>query len=873
MRRILIVLVTAVVGVGLLTALPGAAAASRRHASTARPSSSTGRATTSTRTSRCRPFRHQRVITTRADDPKGLDINAQICFFPGSTTARAGSSPARTPASRTRRRAGGSSSSRARRSASSGPRKVGKLMPTYQGSSDNAENYGCGFLRDGRVLTTDVGNQATGNGDGQLIVWFPPFDRTTVRYCKIDVGIATAGGICGRRPGPRLRRLGPAARPSGVHRYTRAVPDVGHAERRLRLARRHRRADDHEGARTRSSSRRPRPLATPNAIVPAPRGGWYVSSVFNGVIAEYSGHGHVPAHDPPAAGRRDPRREAVLHRHAARHRRGPARRPLLRRHRHRRSAPDGIGPGDNTGTVRRIRFVDGQPAAARHHGQRTSRSPTASASSSADRACPPVRATPERPAPVESRPLWGDMRTCTASARPRPAWRVPGAEIGAAWGRKGGRGTVAVCAPDEDPLTLAVAAAIDALDAAGLDGRRRRRALVGLHPPAVRRGSEPRGARRRALAEPAGRRCAHERIAARRHGGAARRGRRRGRRARSAPRSWSSPTASAPGSAPRSRPAPAPAPPRWSSPPTTGPAALDRPRHPLAAAARPLPRRRRDSTPATSTTPRLFREEMFLPAVLEVAEHLAALDPRAWSLPDPDGRLGTIGRQAGRRRPRCRRPTSTPRSATPRPRRRSSARSARSTRPAPSRSSAPAAAAPPAWSSPSTRRCRAPTTAAHRARRRGPARVVRGAPACARPAHAERRDDPDGRAARERAVRARRRRDGAAARWPLRRLRHDQHPAVDPPHVHRVRRLQARAGRRSPGTASVHTFVVNQTMPAPFVAPLPIAVRRPRRRRARDAPGRRRRHRPRDRLRGRPRAAALRARAGRAGLRLQVEAA
>jgi uncharacterized OB-fold protein len=37
---------------------------------------------------------------------------------------------------------------------------------------------------------------------------------------------------------------------------------------------------------------------------------------------------------------------------------------------------------------------------------------------------------------------------------------------------------------------------------------------------------------------------------------------------------------------------------------------------------------------------RLFREEMFLPPVLEVAQHLAALDPRAWSLPDPDGRLG-----------------------------------------------------------------------------------------------------------------------------------------------------------------------------------------------------------------------------------------
>jgi hydroxymethylglutaryl-CoA synthase len=45
---------------------------------------------------------------------------------------------------------------------------------------------------------------------------------------------------------------------------------------------------------------------------------------------------------------------------------------------------------------------------------------------------------------------------------------------------------------------------------------------------------------------------------------------------------------------------------------------------------------------------RLFREEVFLPVVGEVGEHLAALDIDAWSLPDPDGRLGAaIGRRLG----------------------------------------------------------------------------------------------------------------------------------------------------------------------------------------------------------------------------------
>jgi hydroxymethylglutaryl-CoA synthase len=39
---------------------------------------------------------------------------------------------------------------------------------------------------------------------------------------------------------------------------------------------------------------------------------------------------------------------------------------------------------------------------------------------------------------------------------------------------------------------------------------------------------------------------------------------------------------------------------------------------------------------------RLFRDEIFVPTVREVGEQLAALDVRAWSLPDPDGRLGGV---------------------------------------------------------------------------------------------------------------------------------------------------------------------------------------------------------------------------------------
>jgi len=43
---------------------------------------------------------------------------------------------------------------------------------------------------------------------------------------------------------------------------------------------------------------------------------------------------------------------------------------------------------------------------------------------------------------------------------------------------------------------------------------------------------------------------------------------------------------------------------------------------------------------------RLFREEIFLPVVREVTDALAAFDVRAWSLPDPDGRLGAAAARA-----------------------------------------------------------------------------------------------------------------------------------------------------------------------------------------------------------------------------------
>ena len=125
------------------------------------------------------------------------------------------------------------------------------------------------------------------------------------------------------------------------------------------------------------------------------------------------------------------------------------------------------------------------------------------------------------------------------------------------------------------------------------------------------------------------------------------------------------------------------------------------------------------STTATSTTRRLFREEIFLPGLEAVVEQLARPTRSRVVAPRPR-RPARRGRSRSRPAPTpARRPRSTRASATPAPRPRSSARSARSRRDGHRRaSSAPAAAARPA-SLVARRSARCPARA--RSRRRSPA--------------------------------------------------------------------------------------------------------------------------------------------------------
>jgi hypothetical protein len=265
--------------------------------------------------------RKQTVIWAASDPEKGdgrehRDLNAQICFHEheGRTFFIAGEDTAQGDAGdpgwgwfelfgdevqelRTQQR--------------------GKLVPTYSNTADNPENYGCGFLDDGRLVTGDVGDQLPqAPATGQLIVWFPDSDggfdegfsidgnvprASDLDYCKIDRTLPTAGGIWVDRGNPAT----PAddavyiatARPDlpsleyGIFRYTGigAIAGCTDSERPLVEV-------PGSGVRKELFIRGGSFGLTPSAIVPSGRGSLFVSSVFDGNVAEYRPNGTFKRH-------------------------------------------------------------------------------------------------------------------------------------------------------------------------------------------------------------------------------------------------------------------------------------------------------------------------------------------------------------------------------------------------------------------------------------------------------------------------------------------------------------------------------------------------------------------------------------------------
>ena len=84
--------------------------------------------------------------------------------------------------------------------------QVGKLTATY--FVEQGEPVGCVFAPDGRLFTSELGNVGFGTPIGQLILWFPPFERfpgppgaypqtgaSSTHFCKLATDIGNAGSV------------------------------------------------------------------------------------------------------------------------------------------------------------------------------------------------------------------------------------------------------------------------------------------------------------------------------------------------------------------------------------------------------------------------------------------------------------------------------------------------------------------------------------------------------------------------------------------------------------------------------------------------------------------------------------------------------
>lgn len=302
------------------------------------------------------PFRAQTVVRNRDADPKGYDINGQVCFLDrGRFVAGEDTNQPSPPAG------WGVFRLRGKKVGDLAAARLGRLVPTYQPTDEGPDTYGCGVLRDGRVVTTVIGNNASGAEDGELVVWFPPFDSTAgAKFCILDTRIGTAMGIA---VDARDRVYVASARGAtgGVLRYAGPFPTAPTAAAGCGRT-------DVSGSPLADAVSRERfivagegnPVSTPNAVARSKGGTFYVSSILNGVIAEFDDQGtylrtvlEPPAGDslgskPYSTG--TPLGLAV----------GPdgslffADLGLV-------IDAEGIGPGPKTGSVRRIRFVDGAP--------------------------------------------------------------------------------------------------------------------------------------------------------------------------------------------------------------------------------------------------------------------------------------------------------------------------------------------------------------------------------------------------------------------------------------------------------------------------------------------------------------------------------
>ena len=260
------------------------------------------------------------VIPSAADDPaKGLDINAEICFVPdgvpwkitGERWFIAGEDTEQNTEEGVIKQGWGIFRLEGDTLDALSAVELGKLVPdSFVTAEDNPENYGCGVLPDGRVVTGDVGDQLPQSpATGQLIVWFPTAnhmggstgparnDFARVPHCKIDVAIGTSGGIeidgtdvliASNRPNI------PDLQPGGIYRYDTTVWPTGETPSEgcgRQDSTGEQLADADKVGKELFIPQTPGVLTTPSDIVHSGRDTYFISSVFTGQIAEYGKDG------------------------------------------------------------------------------------------------------------------------------------------------------------------------------------------------------------------------------------------------------------------------------------------------------------------------------------------------------------------------------------------------------------------------------------------------------------------------------------------------------------------------------------------------------------------------------------------------------
>jgi hypothetical protein len=231
----------------------------------------------------------QDVLIPSADEG-GLDINGQVCslgdganlrFVAGEDTGQ----PTVVPGWGVFDANGG---------------RVGKLAPTFQtelgGSTSGAEPFGCAVDADGRLFTSDVGNQATGAGNGQLLLWFPPYETfpgppgtypntsRSTSFCKLAIDVGTAGSVATDRQG---RVYLASARGFEVLRFSPPFPTGPDAAGGCGGA-------DPLGSPLATTVSRATFIAAPKTFSGLARrrsGNWFVGAVFNATIDEYDPNG------------------------------------------------------------------------------------------------------------------------------------------------------------------------------------------------------------------------------------------------------------------------------------------------------------------------------------------------------------------------------------------------------------------------------------------------------------------------------------------------------------------------------------------------------------------------------------------------------